>query len=176
MSGRLTVHPERIALLQAMPIFGAISAATLEFLVSRALPVRVQAGDCFFHEGDSPKGMFVIEAGRVLVSRSRDGQEFLVQEFGPGDCFGEMALMDFDPRSATVRAVEECLAIEIRPGDLYELFERDCAQFALIQMNMGREVCRRLRAADDRVFALDPSKSRRLGALPPGPPTPEAKR
>lgn len=153
------MHPARIALLQGMPIFGAISEATLEFLVSRAQPVAVQAGDYFFREGDSPTGMFVIEAGRVLISRNREGQEFSLQEFGPGDCFGEMALMDLHPRSATVRAVEDCRAIEIRPGDLYELFERDCAQFAMIQMNMGREVCRRLRAADDRLFAMDPSKS-----------------
>lgn len=161
------MHPLRIALLQGMPIFGAISEATLEFLVARAQPVHVPAGAYFFHEGDSPTGMFVIEAGHVRVSRSREGQEFLLQEFGPGDCFGEMALMDLHPRSASVRAVDDCRAIEILPGDLLDLFERDCAQFALIQMNMGREVCRRLRAADDSIFSMDPSKAVRLAVPPP---------
>ena len=154
-----------------MPLFGAVSEATLEFLVSRAQPVSVQAGAYFFYEGDSPTGMFVIEAGHVSISRRREGQEYLLQEFGPGDCFGEMALMDLHPRSASVRAVDDCRAIEIRPGDLFELFQRDCSQFALIQMNMGREVCRRLRAADDMVFTMDPSKARRIAALPPEPPT-----
>jgi CRP/FNR family transcriptional regulator, cyclic AMP receptor protein len=164
------MHPDRIALLQGMPIFGAISEATLEFLVARAQPVHVPTGACFFHEGDSPTGMFVIEAGHVVVSRRRDGQEFVLQEFGPGDCFGEMALMDLHPRSASVHAVDDCQAIEIRPGDLHELFELDCAQFALIQMNMGREVCRRLRAADDSVFTMDPGTAGRRAVLMPRPP------
>ena len=155
------MNPERIALLQGMPIFGAISEATLEFLVARAQPVSLAAGECFFREDDSPTGMFVLEAGHVRVTRIRDGQQFLLQEFGPGDCFGEMALMDLHPRSASVHAVDACRAIEIRPGDLYELYERDCAQFALIQMNMGREICRRLRAADDLMFAIDAGRAAR---------------
>ena len=155
------MNPERIALLQGMPIFGAISEATLEFLVARAQPVSLAAGECFFREDDSPTGMFVLEAGHVRVTRIRDGQQFLLQEFGPGDCFGEMALMDLHPRSASVHAVDACRAIEIRPGDLYELHERDCAQFALIQMNMGREICRRLRAADDLMFAIDAGRAAR---------------
>ena len=155
------MNPERIALLQGMPIFGAISEATLEFLVARAQPVSLAAGECFFREDDSPTGMFVLEAGHVRVTRIRDGRQFLLQEFGPGDCFGEMALMDLHPRSASVHAVDACRAIEIRPGDLYELYERDCAQFALIQMNMGREICRRLRAADDLMFAIDAGRAAR---------------
>ncbi len=148
------MHPERVALLQRMPIFGAISEPSLEFVVERALVTRVPAGRCFFHEGEAATGMFVLETGRVAISRLWLGREFVLHELGPGDCFGEMALMDLLPRSATVRALADCLAFEIRTGDLYELFERDCTQFALIQMNMGREVCRRLRAADDMLFTM----------------------
>lgn len=156
------MHPERIALLQGMPIFGAISEATLEFVLASAQQVELAAGGYFFHEGDAPTGLFVLETGHVRVSRRRGDEEFVLQDFGPGDCFGEMALMDLHPRSASVRAVDDCRAFEIRPGDLHALFERDCAQFALIQMNMGREVCRRLRAADDAVFSIDPGRARRL--------------
>ena len=156
------MHPDRITLLQGMPIFGALSEATLEFLLAQAQQRELPAGAYFFHEGDVPTGLFVLEAGHVRVSRRRAGEEFVLQDFGPGNCFGEMALMDLLPRSASVRAVDDCRALEIRPGDLLALFERDCAQFALIQMNMGREVCRRLRAADDAVFSIDPGRARRL--------------
>lgn len=162
------MHPDRIALLQGMPIFGAISEATLEFLVERAQLLELAAGAYFFHEGDAPTGLFVLEAGHVRVSRLRGGEEFVLQDFGPGDCFGEMALMDLHPRSASVRAVDSCRALEIRPQDLHALFERDCAQFALVQMNMGREVCRRLRASDDAVFSIDPGRARRLREGLPG--------
>lgn len=162
------MHPDRIALLQGMPLFGGISDATLEFLVARARQVERAAGAYFFHEGDPATGLFVLETGHVRVSRHRGGQEFVLQDFGPGDCFGEMALMDLHPRSASVRAVDGCRALEIRPEDLHALFERDCAQFALVQMNMGREVCRRLRAADEAVFSIDPARARRLREGPSG--------
>jgi len=148
------MHPGRVALLQGMPIFGAIDESTLDFLVARARAHEVAAGRTFFHEGDVASGMFVLEAGRVAVARQAAGVDLVLCELGPGDCFGEMALMDLRPRSATVRALADCRAFEIGPDDLLELFQRDIAQFTLIQMNMGREVCRRLRAADDRLFAL----------------------
>jgi CRP-like cAMP-binding protein len=70
-----------------------------------------------------------------------------------GDCFGEMAVIDHCPRSASVRAVEDCRAIRISAADLYQVYAQDLKQFTLIQMNMGREVCRRLRAADGRLFS-----------------------
>jgi CRP-like cAMP-binding protein len=61
--------------------------------------------------------------------------------------------MDLCPRSASVRADDDCQALELSAAALLGLFERDPEQFALIQMNMGREVCRRLRAADQQLFA-----------------------
>jgi CRP-like cAMP-binding protein len=65
-----------------------------------------------------------------------------------------MAVMDLSPRSASVRAVEDCTAIRVSAANLYRLYEQDPKQFALIQMNMGREVTRRLREADDRLFEV----------------------
>jgi len=158
----MIVLPQRLELLQRMPIFGAISADALEFLLQRAATVRLAAGEHFFHEGDGATGMFVLEAGHVLIARAAAGRTIVLGELGPGDCFGEMALMDMHPRSASARAVDECQAIEIRPDALYELFKHDCVQFALIQMNMGREVCRRLRATDDLLFAVSAGPSDRL--------------
>ena len=60
--------------------------------------------------------------------------------------------MDHCPRSASVGAVEDCIAIRISAANLYGVYAEDLKQFALIQMNMGREVCRRLREADNRLF------------------------
>jgi CRP-like cAMP-binding protein len=60
--------------------------------------------------------------------------------------------MDHCPRSASVRVVEDCIAIRISAANLYEVYAQDLKQFALIQMNMGREVCRRRREADSRLF------------------------
>jgi CRP-like cAMP-binding protein len=96
--------------------------------------------------------MFVLEAGKVTVSKSWQSHELLIGPLGQGDCFGEMALLDLCPRSASVRADEDCSAIELSSSNLYRLFERDVEQFALIQMNIAREMSRRLRITDDLLF------------------------
>ena len=142
----------RIELLQRMPIFGAIREDALEFIVDRTRSVFVRAEAFFFRENEPALSMFVLEAGRVAILKSWRGGELVVRELGQGDCFGEMALMDLLPRSASVRAEEDCSALELMPVTLHALFERDPEQFALIQMNMGREVCRRLRTTDELLF------------------------
>ena len=144
----------RIELLQQMPIFGGIRPDILQFLLTLCPIVAVPPNEFFFREHDQGDAMFVLEMGKADVLKAAHGREFLLQTLKQGDCFGEMALMDHWPRSAAVRAVEACSAIRISAANLYEVYARDLKQFALIQMNMGREVCRRLRSADDQLFAL----------------------
>ena len=142
----------RIALLQAMPVFGAIREDALGFLLERSRIVRRDAGELFFSEHQEANSMFVLESGSASAFKSWNGHEFVLHELKAGDCFGEMALMDLFPRSASVRADETCCAIELSAANLHDLFERDAEQFALIQMNIGREVCRRLRSTDELLF------------------------
>ena len=153
----------RIEFLQGMPIFGALRADALQLLLERARTAEVPAGSFFFHDGDPANSMFVLESGRAVVMKAWRGREFILNDLGPGDCFGEMALMDLLPRSASVRAESDCRAIEFSNDDLLHLYERDVEQFALLQMNIGREVCRRLRATDDLLFRA------RMGESPVGP-------
>ncbi len=141
-------------MLQRMPIFGAIRDDVLGFLLDQAVHRQLSVGQTFFREGDPGDKMFVLESGRASVIKGWQGNRFLLHHLVPGDCFGEMALMDLSPRSATVMADAPCDAIELTPNALAGLFERDAEQFALIQMNIGREVCRRLRAADERLFRI----------------------
>jgi len=148
----VAMNEARIELLQRMPIFGGIRDDALQFLLEQAPTVVVAARQFFFREGDPPTGMFVLEQGRVAISREWRGQEVVMRYLSKGDCFGEMALMDLQSRSASVRAVDDCTAIELTPANLYRLFEMNTEQFAMIQMNMGREVCRRLRLADEVLF------------------------
>jgi CRP-like cAMP-binding protein len=146
------MHTDRIELLQRMPIFGALREDTLEALLAGAPLIERHAGECYFREHDAATAMYVLDAGRVEVLRSWQGRDYPLHELRAGDCFGEMALMDLQPRSATVRALEDCRAIELATSALYRLFERDPEQFALIQMNLGRELSRRLRVADEALF------------------------
>lgn len=148
------MEDRRIELLQRMPIFGAIEARTLETLLREAAGVEVDAGDYFFREGEMADAMFVLERGLVTVVRRWEGRDYRLRELGPGDCFGEMALIDLFPRSASVVALQDCSAIRLTNSDLYRVYETSVEQFALIQMNIARELSRRLRTADERLFRL----------------------
>jgi CRP-like cAMP-binding protein len=142
----------RIELLQAMPIFGALREETLDFLLAQSSVAAVPAGRFFFREGDDARSMFVLEEGRAAVLKGWNGRQYLLALLAPGECFGEMSLMDMHQRSASVLATEPCRAIELSTGSLFSLYQKDLEQFTLIQMNMGREVSRRLRHADERLF------------------------
>lgn len=145
----------RLELLQRMPIFGGIREDTLEYLLSLSVAVSVRSGEYFFRENDMGESLFVLETGKVAVLKSWKGGQHVLRHLGKGDCFGEMAVMDLSPRSASVVAVEDCTAIQIAAASLYQVYEKDVEQFALIQMNMGREVSRRLREADERIFRTE---------------------
>lgn len=142
----------RIQLFQEMPIFGGIGGEMLELLVQYATSVAVAKGGVFFREGDEARSMFVLEQGRVAILKSWKGHDYLLRHLNRGDCFGEMALIDFCPRSAAVVAVEDSKALELTTDNLYKVYQANPEQYALINMNMGREVCRRLRQADELMF------------------------
>jgi CRP-like cAMP-binding protein len=67
----------------------------------------VREGDIVFREGDPPGALYIVEAGIVEISRGEGGEKVVLAERKAGDVFGEMALVDYQPRSATARAVTD---------------------------------------------------------------------
>ncbi len=149
------IPPAYFDLLRHMPIFGGLTDDTLSLILSHANPRFVESGDYFFQEGDGADSLFVIESGSVVIERRWKQTMVELSRLKAGDCIGEMALIDLLPRSASARAVEDCNAIEITRHALHELYKQDIEQYAIIMMNMGREVSRRLRRADERLLALE---------------------
>ena len=148
------MQQSRINTLQGMPIFGGMQPDTLEFLLESAEIRQVPEGEYFFRESEVPDFIYVLESGSVSVLKSWLGKNYKIRHLGPGDCFGEMALIDLSPRSASVIAVADCSAISLSPDCVHKLSDRNLEQFALIQMNMARELSRRLRVADERIFSF----------------------
>lgn len=142
----------QVDLLERMPVFGGLREPALRQLLERATTMHREDGEAFFLEGDAAEAMYVLESGRVAITKRWQRSEFVLHELAAGDCFGEMALMDLQPRSASVRALQACDAIVFGTRDMLHLYETDVEQFALMQMNLGRELCRRLRATDEHLF------------------------
>lgn len=145
---------DRIVALKNTPMFGGIGDDAIRFLVERGVVVEVEAGDFFFREGESGSAAYLLERGTVSVRKALGTTDHELKQLSQGDCFGEVALLDFGKRSASVRAETRCAALELQARDLAALAGKDTEQFALIYMNLARELSRRLREADARLFRV----------------------
>lgn len=106
----MPLPPEgRAELLSACPLFHGIGADGVAALAGRATEVDFPAGHVIARQGEIGTGFFVIVAGSVRVVRDGD----VLAHLGPGDFFGELSVLDRQPRNATVAAetASRCLAI-----------------------------------------------------------------
>ena len=143
---------DRYSSLSSSAVFGGLSKTALERLLDDASIVHRAAGEYFFLTDDIGDSLFLLESGEVDVVREHDGKEHILARLAAGECFGEMALVGIAPRSASVRAVCDCKALELSDTSIAKLAIDDLEQFTLLQMNLGREVARRLRKADERLL------------------------
>lgn len=135
--------------LRNIGLFGALSDDVLTFLVGMLTIVTPAVGESIFREGDEANAMYVVLAGEVEVTKkSRGGVDARVAVLGPGDWFGEMSIVDIQPRSATVRTLAPGRLMRISAGDLDALYRHDVRSYAIIVLNLARELSRRLRVAD----------------------------
>jgi CRP-like cAMP-binding protein len=99
------------------------------------------AGDTIFSESEAGHEMYIIKSGRVKVVRCKDSEEQLLSVLGPGSSFGEMALIEAKPRSATVVAMEKTEVLMVTFTDLEQILSsKPEFLFKLIQV-----FCRRIR-------------------------------
>ena len=80
-------------------------------------------GEYLFREGESAEFAYIIKSGVIEVVKSGLDGEIVLAEIKPGSLFGEMALIDGSPRSASARAKEECVLTEVR-SDAFEQYIR----------------------------------------------------
>ena len=135
--------------LRNIGLFGALSDEVLGFLSNIFTVVKPTIGETIFREGDEASAMYVVLAGEMEVTKkSRGAVDARVAVLGPGDWFGEMSIVDIQPRSATVRALAPGRLIRISAADLDSLYRHDVRSYAIIVLNLARELSRRLRVAD----------------------------
>jgi len=137
-----------IARLREIGLFGGLGEDVLAFVAGLGVS-EVDPGTIVFKEGDSGREMFVILDGEVeVLRRSRRGHETRVAILGPSDWFGEMSILDVLPRSATTRVLAPSRLLRLTSHDLDGLYRKDLKSYALLVLNIAREMSRRLRVAD----------------------------
>jgi CRP/FNR family transcriptional regulator, cyclic AMP receptor protein len=146
--------PDLKAFLVATPFFGGLSDASLDILISMLVERRFDAGATIVAEGEPGRSMYVVHSGELAVTRLGDsGQVIRVAGLKPGDFFGEMTLIEMQNRSATVVAESPTVLYELTARDLYTFYKADIQAYVMVMQNINRELCRRLRRADNRVAA-----------------------
>jgi CRP/FNR family transcriptional regulator, cyclic AMP receptor protein len=137
-----------IALLQSHPVFGALAPAQIKRLGSLARPRRIVSGTTLFVKGDPGTALFAVVNGTVKITvPSIDGREATFNLLHAGDIFGEIALLDGQPRTADAVAATDCELMVIERRDFLG-FVHDEPKVA---MKLIELLCARLRIAGARM-------------------------
>lgn len=139
---------DTIALLHRVPVFSTLSSEELEHVAQVAVPRRFEAGEVVFKEGDEGSTCYIVRSGRARAVREHaDGRSITLAHFGPGDIFGEMAMLDGERRSATVESIEATDAIAILSADMHRLLR----EYPDISVKLIAALGQRLRETNERL-------------------------
>lgn len=100
--------------LKRVSWFQDLDQRSLDAIANAAVEQSYQPGQEIVRQGDTGVGAFIIRSGKVEIVQEKDGKEAKLATFGPGEIFGEMALLDEFPRSASARAVEPTTVLGIQ--------------------------------------------------------------
>jgi CRP/FNR family cyclic AMP-dependent transcriptional regulator len=137
-----------IELLKRVPLFSELSAGELERISQVAVPRSYPRDTRVFHEGDPGDACYIVRRGACRVTREHsDGRAITLANLGPGDIFGELAMLDGETRSASVEALEDTELLALPASDVRALL-RDHADMAV---KLVVALTRRLRDANERI-------------------------
>lgn len=141
--------------LQKVPFFANLSNDEASSLASRLIPRRFGSGQIIFHLGDPGGLLYIITQGKVKISHSTpDGQEALLAILGKGDFFGELALLDDSPRSATAEAIETTETLTLHRDEFLRFMNRNPGFASHVLQTLARRI-RNLNDQISDVFFLD---------------------
>ena len=113
----------RLEVLEKVPLFAGLSRRQLGKLLVKFFEKEYGSGETIFNEGDPGKALFIILAGRGSICRAVNEGEELLATLGPGSYFGELALIDDQPRFASARAPEAARLLILYRSDFEGLME-----------------------------------------------------
>jgi len=135
-------------LLRSVPLFADLEADELERFSQVAVPRSIPAGNRVFHEGDSSDACYIVREGSFRVTREHsDGRAITLATLGPGEVFGELAMLDGDTRSASAEALTDGELLALPAGDVRNLL----ARHPEISVKLVAALVRRLREANERI-------------------------
>lgn len=133
--------------LSKVPLFRGLQPKQLKTLARWTATRTYQPGQVIVREGQIGLGLYCIQSGRVKVTKSGAGDERELRQMGPGESFGEISLLDDQPRSATITAIEPTTAVLLDKAQ----FLAELRTYPEIALEILPVLTEWLRAADARV-------------------------
>ena len=138
-------------LLRLHPFFSGLSAGDIDKLAARSSSRRLPAGRLVFHKGAPGDGLYGVLSGRIAFTmNSLEGRTLTLNALGPGEFFGEIALLDGKERTADATAATDCELLIVPRRSLFSLLERRpdlCIDLLVV-------LCERLRRTNEQVEDL----------------------
>lgn len=143
-----TTEQSAVELLRSVPLFADLEEGELERFSHVAVPRSFPAGTRVFHEGDSSDACYIVSEGNFRVTREHsDGRAITLATLGPGEIFGELAMLDGDKRSASAESITDGTLLALPANDVRSLLARNPE----IALKLVAGLVRRLRAANARL-------------------------
>ena len=140
-------------LLSQTRLFRDLDAGSIEKLAERAVERTYRKGQLVFHQGDIAQSLFVMIEGLIKVFvTSEDGDEMVLVTLRPPDVFGEISLIDGNPRSASAETIEATTVLELGRGPFLDLLKESPSMTESLLLSLGAVLRRLTEQASDLVF------------------------
>lgn len=137
--------------LRRVPLFGGLSEAQIDLLAVGSQRRSYPRSKTIVAEGEVSQTLFIMLSGRAKVQRSdSEGKEVILAVIGSGEFFGEMSLIDDEPRSASVITLEGCELLSIRKENFLAILNQSPETCLAVMHGLVR----RLRSADRKIETL----------------------
>jgi CRP/FNR family transcriptional regulator len=137
-----------LELLRSVPLFSDLEEGELERFSRVAVPRSFPIATRVFHEGDHSDACYIVRTGSFRVTREHsDGRAITLATLGPGDIFGELAMLDGEVRSASVESLSDGELLALPAGEVRGLL----ARHPEITVKLIAALVRRLRVANERI-------------------------
>lgn len=139
---------EKVEVLRRASLFATLTDDELADVAEVSEPAHFNAGEVVFREGDFSNSCYVISSGHAAAVREHSGgRAITLARFGPGDLFGELAMLDDQRRSATIEALDELGVISIRGDDMRRMLR----EHPDIAIKMITALAQKLRQTNERL-------------------------
>lgn len=145
---------EDIAILRKMSLFRDFDSLELVQVSKLVKHVTFSPGDVVVRENEEGHSLFVVKEGRLHAFHEEGGERKELANFDPLSSFGEIALIDRGPRSASVEALEDGELLEFDDKALETLVKRNDHLKLKLYMNLTDDLARKLRKTNDRLIKL----------------------